>query len=266
MKSSEYQASLRQIGVVDGDVLLIHSSVSRLMRAFATTSPGIELGDLLNLFLGLVGDRGTLLFPLFNFGFCRGEEFSYQTTPSGMGALTEVARNDSRFVRTQHPIYSFAVSGPNSNDFARLKNVSALADDGPFGLLRRLNGKILVIDLEDQNSMTMYHHVEEVVGVDYRYHKSFTAPYRDADDKVELRTYELFVWDEQQGVRTDVNRAGELLWQKGLYRGQRPLNGFGTRVIGCHDFFSVVREIIEQGRAKDYLYSIDDSANLEVPK
>lgn len=263
MRISEYRDSLREIGVAEGDLLLIHSSVKRIMRAFCATNPLIELGDLLNMFLDLVGDLGTLLFPLFSFGFCRGEEFSYLSTPSEMGALTEAARNDSRFLRTQHPIYSFAVSGLHSADFARLNNVSALADDGPFGLLRRLNGKVLILDLEDQNSMTMYHHVEEVVGVDYRYLKSFAAPYRDASDKVEQRTYELFVRNEQKGVQTDVNRAGELLWQRGLYRGHRPLNSFGTRVIACRDFFSVVKEIIEQGLAKNYLYSIDGSVTIE---
>ena len=77
-----------------------------------------------------------------------------------MGAITEVARNDSRFLRTKHPIYSFAAYGRLASAFALLNNTSALADDGPFGLLRRVDGKVAILDLDDQNSMTNYHHIE----------------------------------------------------------------------------------------------------------
>jgi aminoglycoside N3'-acetyltransferase len=226
------------------------------MRESVTRDPKFSVSDLLESFVEAVGEDGTLLLPLFNFDFCHGKVFDYANTPSMMGSLTEFARQDSRFLRTRHPVYSFAVTGSKSEDFVALNNRSALADDGPFGLLRRLDGKIAVLDLDDQNSMTIYHHIEEVNTVDYRYHKSFTGTYIDYNGVASLQTYEVFVWDEVQGVITDVNRAGDLLWSQGLYTGDRPGVHSGLRTIKAQEMFHVVTQVIRAGKAREFLYSI----------
>ena len=251
----------RERGVTDGDVLLLHSSVSRTMKMITERVPTFSLQHLLQSFVAAVGQSGTLLLPLFNFDFAVGRTFSYLSTPSQMGALTEVARGDARFARTQHPLYSFAVTGRHAEEFTRLTNQGALSDDGPFGLLRRLNGTIGVLDLEDQDSMTIYHHIEEVVGVDYRYHKWFESQYVDARGITETRRYSLFVWDEKRRIRTDVNRAGELLWQKGCYLGDRPGVNTGFRTIKAQVMFKEIQDVIIQGKAAEYLYSISPDSN-----
>lgn len=244
-------------GISEGDVVLLHSSSSRTLSTFRAHSESLSLANLLDSFLTAIGSTGTLLLPTFNFGFCEGQGFSYVTTPSKMGALTEFARLDPRFRRTTHPVYSFAVSGRHTEAFVALTNVSALSDDGPFGLLRRLRGKIAVLDLDDQNSMTMYHHIEEVMNVDYRYLKPFNGSYTDERQVTTNRTYSLFVWDEAKGVRTDVNRAGELLWARGLYQGHRPGLESGLRVIDAQLMFLAIAEVIATGRAKDFLFSTE---------
>jgi aminoglycoside 3-N-acetyltransferase len=248
----------KDAGMHPADCVLLHSSISRTMRRARGVDSKFSVEGLLQSFLQAVGAEGTLLLPLFNFDFCSGAGFDIRTTPSTMGALTEVARNDSRFQRTKHPIYSFAVCGPLASSFVSLTNTSALADDGPFGLLRRVNGKIAVLDLDDQNSMTMYHHIEEVLGVSYRYHKRFDGEYVDALGNSTTKSFELFVWDEVQGIRTDVNRAGELLWQEGLYSGSRPGVDSGLRVIQARKMFDSIARVIDSGRARDYLYSIEN--------
>lgn len=244
-------------GISEGDVVLLHSSSSRTINAHRENGETLALSQLLDSFLIAIGDSGTLLLPTFNFAFCEGQGFDFRSTPSKMGALTEFARLDPRFRRTKHPIYSFAVSGPHTESFVALTNLSALGDDGPFGLLRQLNGKIAVLDLDDQNSMTMYHHIEEVMKVDYRYLKSFSGPYTDEDGDTTFRTYNLFVWDEEKKVRTDVNRAGELLWAKHLYQGHRPGTASGLRVINAQQMFQAISEVIVADRAADFLYSTD---------
>jgi hypothetical protein len=52
--------------------------------------------------------------------------------------------------------------------------------DSPFAILRQMRGKIAVLDLDDQTSMTFYHHVEKMHEVPSRYHKQFTGAYTDA--------------------------------------------------------------------------------------
>ena len=97
-----------------------------------------------------------------------------------MGALTEAGRQHPLAVRTGHPIYSFGVIGFHAEKFKAINNFSGYGDDSPFALLKKLNGKIAVLGLPDQHSMTFYHHVEEMNNVDYRYHKKFTTDYTDS--------------------------------------------------------------------------------------
>ena len=107
-------------------------------------------------FLDAVGSEGTVLFPLFNFGFSNGEPFDIRNTPSKMGKLTEAARLRPDAVRTGHPISSFAVIGAQADRFKGVNNRSGYGEDSPFAILRQMNGKIASLDLDDQNSMTFY--------------------------------------------------------------------------------------------------------------
>jgi aminoglycoside 3-N-acetyltransferase len=224
---------------------------------------GIKLTptDILESFLKAVGQSGTLLLPLFNFDFTKGVAFDIRTTPSHMGALTESGRMHPFAVRTGHPIYSFAAIGFAAEKFRGINNFSGYGSDSPFAVLGEMNGKIAVLDLPDQNSMTFYHHVEEMHEVDYRYHKKFTADYTDESGKTESKTYGLFVRNIEKGVLTHVNPAGELMWEKGLYSGCRPNYGSGLRTITARQMYDFVSDIITSGNAKDILYRIEGEGN-----
>lgn len=238
-------------GVKSGDTLLIHTSLRRTLNKYDVT-PKIVLES----FLDVLGEKGTLLLPIFNFDFTKGVPFDIRATPSQMGALTEAGRVYPGAIRNGHPIYSFAVIGPNAKHFA-VDNFSGYGSDSPFAVLRELDGKIGVIDLFDQDSMTFYHHIEEMHDVPYRYHKEFTGKYTDANGITTERTYGLFVRNIEKGVLTDVNPMGELLWEKGLYTGDRPKEGIGFRVISANKMYEEVSKVIKSGRAEELLYSIE---------
>jgi aminoglycoside 3-N-acetyltransferase len=245
-------AAWNAAGVERGDVVLLHASAKRTLLKLRCADPRILLGT----FLDALGPGGTLLLPLFNFDFTYGAPFDIRATPSQMGALTEAGRRHPRAVRTGHPIYSFAAIGARARDFAAVNNRSGYGPDSPFALRREMNGKIAVLDLDDQNSMTFYHHVEEMAGAPYRFFKAFTGAYTDVNGLRSMETYRLFVRDLAEGVRTDVNRCGALLWQAGLYRGEQPGAGAGLRTIEARALFDFTTDIIESGRAEGLLYSI----------
>lgn len=207
-------------------------------------------------FLDAVGSSGTVLFPLFNFGFSNGEPFDIRETPSKMGKVTEAARLHPDAIRTKHPIYSFAIIGAAADRFENVDNISGYGDDSPFGILRQLNGKVASLDLDDQNSMTFYHHVEEVNQVPYRFMKTFEGPYTDWDGSTQSKQYKLYVRDTDRGVETHVNPAGELLWENGLYSGFRPKQECGLRVIDANAMYEFVSEIIASGKAEGLLYRV----------
>lgn len=173
-----------------------------------------------------------------------------------MGALTEAARKHPLAVRTKHPIYSFAAIGYKAKEFESIDNFSGYGDDSPFGKLLELNAKIAVLGLPEQQSMTFYHYIEEMNCVDYRFHKKFIGNYINELGETELKTYGLFVRKIDEGVLTDVNPAGELLWEAGLYSGFRPSEGCGLRIILAKNMFQFISKIIIAGNAKNILYRI----------
>jgi aminoglycoside 3-N-acetyltransferase len=248
--SSILAENWHKCGINPGDVVLVHSSLKRTLQTYNTTPQAI-----MESFLEAAGPEGTMLFPLFNFDFTKGTPFDIRSTPSQMGALTESARQFPGAVRSGHPIYSFAAIGAQAEKF-NVDNFSGYGPDSPFAILRQLNGKIAVLDLEDLNSITFYHHIEEICDVPYRFHKKFTALYTDANGVTSERTYGLFVRNLEMGVITDVNLMGEILWQKGLYHGKRPKEGIGLRTISANAVFESVSEVIKSGRAQGLLYSI----------
>lgn len=255
--AQQLSAEWRAAGVGEGDMLLVHSSISRTLRRVKSLYGSACVELVVASLLEAVGEEGTLLFPLFNFDFTKGVPFDIRTTPSQMGVLTETARQWPGAVRTGHPIYSFAIIGKEANSFRGVTNFSGYGADSPFAMLHRARGKIGVIDLPDQQSMTFYHYVEEAFAVPYRYHKIFTGQYVDENGNKENRTFGLFVRNLEQGVQTQVDPMGELLWRKGLYSGCRPRERCGLRVISAEAMFDAVAEVIAQGRAKDLLYRIE---------
>lgn len=247
----------RQAGVHEGDTLLVHSSIKRTVRRHLRMGVSLTPQDILRSFLEALGPYGTLILPLFNFDFTKGVAFNISTTPSHMGALTEAGRTHPLAVRTGHPIYSFAAIGFAAERFREIDNFSGYGSDSPFAVLREMNGRIAVLDLPDQNSMTFYHHVEEMHNVEYRYHKTFTADYIDKNGNTSPKTYGLFVRNIEDRVLTHVDPAGELLWDAGLYSGSRPNEGAGLRTILAQDMYAFVSSIIATGKAKNYLYRIE---------
>ncbi len=244
-------------GVEDGDVLLLHSSIKRTIRRYSNKQSILTPQGILESFLRVLGPSGTLVLPLFNFEFTEGVPFDIRSTPSQMGALTEAGRLHPRAVRTGHPIYSFVAIGREAGRFEGVDNFSGYGSDSPFAILRQLNGKIAVLDIEDQNSMTFYHYVEEMHEVSYRFHKEFSGDYTDSAGKKELRSYGLFVRDIEKGVKTYVAPAGQMMWDAGLYGGYKPHEGCGLRHVGADAMYDFVADIIMSGRAKNILYQTE---------
>jgi aminoglycoside 3-N-acetyltransferase len=206
-----FRGELADIGIRDGDFVLVHSRVG--------TAPLAEVLACLNALVASVEPSGTLAIPTFNFGFCRGVAYDYRKTPSEMGLLTELARRDRRAKRIHHPVYGFALFGKDAQVLAEtIHNNSAFGDDSIFAELRRRNGKILLIDLKIHETFTFFHHIEEMVGCDYRFHKTFTAPVIDDTGNAATQSYQVFVRNLDMGVTTNVAPMEERLESLGLVR------------------------------------------------
>ena len=207
----------QKLGVEQGDTLLVHSSY----KSFGEVDGGpATVIHALEAALGTDGE-GTLIMPTFNFDFNKGVPWDVRKTRSKMGALTEIVRMDPKAKRVFHPFYSFAILGKHAEMLGSLRYKSAYERDSVFGRLRDLDGKIMVIGLSYNNSMTFFHHIEQMEGVDYRFLKQFTGEVTDENGETYTDTFEMLVRDIDKGVMTMVDPMGELMEEAGVIKSRK---------------------------------------------
>lgn len=240
----------RALGVEAGDTLLVHSSY----KSFGPVDGGPQtVVRALELAVDTEHD-GTLVMPTFNFGFNKGEPWDVRTTPSKMGVLTELARQDPRAKRVFHPFYSFAVLGKHAEMLGGLRYKSAYERNSVFGKLRDLDGKIMVIGLSYTNSMTFFHHIEQMEGVDYRFLKQFTGEVTDADGRTYTDTFEMLVRDIDKGVITEVDPMGFLMEEKGVIQ-VRKIGEADVKLMKANEVYAFTAR--EMRRDPHLLYQIE---------
>jgi len=208
-------SAFRDLGVQSGDTLLVHSSYKSLGEVDGGPQTVIDA------LLAILGSDGTLIMPSFNFDFNKGKPWDVRSTPSQMGILTEFVRKDPRAKRVFHPFYSFAIIGKHAEMLGSLRYKSAYERDSVFGKLRDLDGKIMVIGLSYNNSMTFFHHIEQMEGVDYRFLKQFTGQVTDENGNTYIDTFEMLVRDIDKGVKTMVDPMGNLMEKSGVIKSKK---------------------------------------------
>ena len=205
----------RSLGVAAGDTLLVHSSY----KSFGGVDGGPQA--VIDALLEVLGEEGTLLMPTFNFDFCKGADWDVRETPSQMGFMTNLVRQDERASRGFHPIYSFAVIGKHAESFGALRDKSSYGANSAFAKLHELDGKIMVVGLSYNDSMTFFHHIEEMEGVEYRFLKDFTGKITDWEGKTVTDTYQMLVRNLEMGVETMVDPMGALMEKEGVIKSRK---------------------------------------------
>lgn len=212
---NELVVGFKELGLRSGDIVLIHSSY----KSFG----GVEGGPqtILNAILDVLGSEGTLILPTFTFKFCRdfndqGEGyFDVNNTPSEMGILSELGRKMPKARRTVNPIYSFVIIGKFSYELAQVNDKNVFGKGSIFGKLHELDAKQMIIGLSYNNSWTFVHYIEEMEGVDYRYHKDFSGTIISKDYEYK-DTFSMLVRDMEKGVQTAVDPMGKILEERGV--------------------------------------------------
>ena len=174
-----------------GDCVYIVSDMLELAKTEKSQGQRLNLDELIEELQKILGNKGTILLPTFNWDFCKGVGFDYYKTPVKTGALPKAALKRVDFDRTDHPLYSFAVWGSRREELLEIKSKDSFGPGTIFEKLYQWDAKVLVIGLMPLSGVTYIHHVEQMVGVPYRYNKEFTADYTDAAGVCEQRTYRM---------------------------------------------------------------------------
>jgi len=159
---ADLQRALLQLGVLPGDVLMVHSAFDRFL--------GFHGGpvDVIRALQQVVGPGGTLMMPTIPFQgtaveYALGEPvFDARQTVSRMGLITELFRRAPGVVRSVHPTHSVAVWGSKADAIIAGHE---LADTPcgrltPYAKLLDYDGKILLAGVPP-NTMTFCYFVAE---------------------------------------------------------------------------------------------------------
>ncbi len=162
--------ALLKIGLRKGDIIFLHSDITAVRDISGLSWTGtLEL--IKDSFLNILGEKGTLIVPTFNWDFCGGKTYNHRKTRSQTGIFSNYILSDKSSVRSFHPIYSFSGIGHNIRDLFENISNSSFGENSVFERLHKINAKIVMFNFN--MGTTFVHYVEQKLGIDYRYLKTF---------------------------------------------------------------------------------------------
>jgi aminoglycoside 3-N-acetyltransferase len=179
---------LKKIGLVAGDSVLVHSSLSKVGFVPGGAATVIEA------LFEAVGPEGTLLFPTFP---AKGKNkthmedhpfFDLVNTPSQMGSITEYFRKMPDVHRSFHPTDPVSAKGPLAEYYTSTHygQLTPYNEHSPFRKLCDKKGKILMMGTTLNGACTNLHTLEDAVNFKYPVYdeKIFDVKMIDADGKI----------------------------------------------------------------------------------
>lgn len=180
-------ADFKNIGIQDGDSVLVHSSLSKI--GFVDGGPKTIVDALFDI----VGESGTLLFPTFP---AKGRNkthleehpyFDIKNTPSQMGSITEYFRKLPGVYRSFHPTDAVCAKGPLAEYYtnSHFGQLTPYNEFSPFRKLCNKKGKILMLGTTLNGALTNFHTLEDAVDFKYPVYdeKIFNVKMIDAGGK-----------------------------------------------------------------------------------
>jgi aminoglycoside 3-N-acetyltransferase len=162
--SCKIAAGFRDLGVVEGDTVLVHSA----FKSLGPVPGGIEV--LVQGLLLAVGPEGTLLIPALSWALRPPEIFDLRRTPSNVGAIPEYFRSREGTTRSLHPTHSVCAVGRRTHELLgdhRL-DCTPCGAHSPFHKILETSGKIVMLGC-GLGANTAMHALEEYVEPPYLY-------------------------------------------------------------------------------------------------
>lgn len=162
LTQTQLEQELRALGVAEGRDLLVHSALSKIGQI----EGGAE--TVIRALIRVVGPDATIIMPAYPMPATMYEwmsdpaPFCVRSSPSRMGALTEIFRKMPGALRSAHPTHSVAAYGPAAELYTRdhHKLLTPCAAGSPFRIHIDRGGDILCIGT-GVGKITSYHVIED---------------------------------------------------------------------------------------------------------
>jgi len=166
-----FKKTLKNVKIYKGDSVMLHADAGILAQYSLDKT---SLDKFFNFLIKYI-EPGTLLVPSFTTSFCKKKIFDFKKSESETGLLSEIFRKRKDTKRTNHPIFSFSIIGKQWNYFNNSNLETCFGKDSIFDLFNKVNGKILILGANFEDVTTFTHHIEEYIGINYRYLKKFSG-------------------------------------------------------------------------------------------
>jgi len=165
------------VGVTAGRTVIVHSDLTRL-RDINSANKNLVLESHYKALRELLGPEGTLVVHTGNLSLCNTDQpFDVDNTPSRyMGVFSEYVRCQSDALRSFHPFISFAAVGRLAAEITGNVSRHAWGPETPKARLIDLDALCVSVGAHPRLTCSAVHHVEQVMGVPYRYTKEFLHP------------------------------------------------------------------------------------------
>jgi len=157
---------LRNLGVKQGDALLVHSS----LKSFGLVEGGAE--TVIDALLEAVGPEGTVMVPTLTGqeSYCAQNPpvFDVADSVCFTGTIPETFRKRKEAIRSLHPTHSVSAIGLQSVYLIKdhLESETPCGPGSPYMKLAELDGKVVFFGI-GLECCTLLHGVEEIAGCEY---------------------------------------------------------------------------------------------------
>jgi aminoglycoside 3-N-acetyltransferase len=165
--------TLRAVGVRYADVLFTHSSIAML----GLPEVGLDADAIATIFLSafreVAGEAGTWVLPTYTYSYTKNEIFDPAAVPPtlDMGLLPNALWRHPEAIRSLDPIFSVIAIGARAGELTAGVPTSCFGEDSIYARVIEADGAVCNIGIGSHSALL--HHVEQKLGVPYRYLKSF---------------------------------------------------------------------------------------------
>jgi len=191
----------------------------------------------------------TLIIPTFT--YTESGIFDVQNTNTNLGALNSLVLKSYNIARSEHPIFSYAAIGEESN-FVKKIGKSAFGNDSIHKRLLNKKTAFLYIGRPVSFGNTIIHYVEQLLNVDYRFEKYFPTNVYDKN-KFIANNYSAFV-RKKNNLKNDYSfsfeKAAGILSNQGLIQQINLDYEFSNISIMPYDeTFDVLKNLLAQNES-----------------
>lgn len=223
ISKSQLITDLKNIGIKEGDSVLVHSSLSKI--GFVEDGPKTVIDALFET----IGETGTLLFPAFpakgrNKTYLQGDpSFDLLNTPSQMGSITEYFRKLPGVLRSLHPTDSVCARGPLAGYYtnSHYGQLTPYNENSPFRKLCNKEGKILMLGTTLNGACTNLHTLEDAVDFKFSVYDKEVFTVKIIDEKGAEKIMQTKVHDPEYSAKRNCDALKPMFEKHGVL-----VNGF----------------------------------------